>query len=146
MVSKISDMVTEGQMGYVLLPLFLIGYFIYKEWPDFKKRVSHGAVKEEAEIRNDRSISERLQSIEERLCKIDEKLMRDYNRINRIEIETEKNKHMLAESLEEREVIMKALLGALGGLQELGANGPTKQAEQEIRDYLNQQAHRPDMV
>ena len=37
---------------------------------------------------------------------------------------------------------MEALMGALGGLQELGANGPTKEAKTKIQDYLNKKAHR----
>ena len=49
---------------------------------------------------------------------------------------------MVEDSLEDRQIIMEALLGALGGLQELGANGPTKEAENKIRTYLNKQAHR----
>lgn len=143
MVNKLSETVTGDQLLSVLVVLFLIAYFLYKEWPEFKKRMSHRAVEEERENLNDLSNGERLQAIEERLGEIDGKLMRDYTRLNRIEADTEKHRRMEVESLEEREVIMKALLGALGGLQELGANGPTKQAEQEIRDYLNQQAHRP---
>ena len=49
-----------------------------------------------------------------------------------------------ADSLEERSIIMQALLGVLGGLQEIGANGHTKEAEKTIRNYLNKKAHTPD--
>ena len=51
---------------------------------------------------------------------------------------------MIADSLEEREILMQAMLGVLGGLQEIGANGPTKKAEEQIRNYLNRKAHMPD--
>ena len=49
------------------------------------------------------------------------------------------------ESLEEREVIMQALLGVLGGLQEIGANGPTKDAKAKVEKYINKQAHRREL-
>ena len=44
--------------------------------------------------------------------------------------------------LEEREILMQAMLGVLGGLQELGANGPTQEATDAIHKYINKQAHR----
>lgn len=144
MVGKLEDMVTGDQLVGVLIVLFLIVYFVYKEWPDFKKRVSHGAVNEAQEAQSERTTGERLDAIEGRLTKIEERLSRDYSRLNGIEAETEKSRRLEAESLEEREIIMRALLGALGGLQELGANGPTKAAEQEINNYLNRQTHRAD--
>jgi hypothetical protein len=37
---------------------------------------------------------------------------------------------------------MQAMLGVLGGLQELGANGPTQEATDAIHKYINKQAHR----
>ena len=33
-------------------------------------------------------------------------------------------------------------MGALGGLLELGANGPTKEAKAKVQDYLNRKAHK----
>jgi hypothetical protein len=52
---------------------------------------------------------------------------------------------MSAESLEEREILMQAMIGVLGGLQELGANGPTKTAKATIQDYINRQAHKMEV-
>jgi hypothetical protein len=52
---------------------------------------------------------------------------------------------MSAESLEEREILMQAMIGVLGGLQELGANGPTKSAKATIQDYINKQAHKREV-
>ena len=52
---------------------------------------------------------------------------------------------IVTESLEEREILMQAMLGVLGGLQELGANGPTKAAKATIQDYINKQAHKREM-
>ncbi len=41
----------------------------------------------------------------------------------------------------EQGIIMRALLASLGGLQELGANGSTEKAKEEIINWLNRQAH-----
>ena len=49
---------------------------------------------------------------------------------------------VVTESLEEREILMQAMLGVLGGLQELGANGPTEEAKETIQTYINKQAHK----
>ena len=72
---------------------------------------------------------------------IKEKLDRDYNRLNDMERWKMSMQRIAADSLEERQILMQALLGVLGGLQEIGANGPTKDAEKTIRSYLNRKAH-----
>lgn len=128
----------------VLVILILIGYFIYKEWPEFKKRVSSGAVNEEKESQSGRSIEERLGAIEKRLGSLDEKLQRDYDRLNAFEMELRRNRSADRDDLEEREIIMRSLLGIIEGLQEIGANGPTKAAQKEIMDYLNRKTHKAD--
>lgn len=141
MEGKLLELISSGQLITWLVIAFLVGFFIYKEWPEFRKRMSSGAVKEQKDAASDKSVDERLGSIEQRLATIEEKLNRDYSRMNELERESRRNRHMAEESLEEREIIMRALLGALGGLQELGANGVTHAAEAEIRDYLNRKAH-----
>ena len=45
------------------------------------------------------------------------------------------------DSLEEREIILKSLLGVIQGLQEMGANGPTKKAEKDIQIFLIEKSH-----
>lgn len=141
MEGKLLEYLSSGQLITWLIIAFLVGYFIYKEWPEFRKRVSSGAVKEQKESETDKSVDQRLGNIEQRLATIEEKLNNDYSRMNDLERESKRNRRMAEESLEEREIIMRALLGALGGLQELGANGVTHTAEAEIRDYLNRKAH-----
>lgn len=133
--------VTSEQVAVWLVIAFFVAYFIYKEWPAFRDRVSSGAVKKEKDSEAGKTVEERLGSIENRLTTIEEKLGRDYTRLGDIEREHGKTRKMAQDSLEEREIIMKTLLGVLGGLQELGANGPTKEAEAEIRNYLNRKAH-----
>ena len=72
-------------------------------------------------------------------------MSRDYDRLNGVEEQQKTAREFIDESLEEREIIMEALLGALGGLQELGANGPTREAVKKINGYLNRKAHKSEM-
>lgn len=144
MEHKLTEMVTADQVLSWILIAFLVGYFIYKEWPEFKRRISGRAVAAEKEAAEDKSVCERLTAIESDVRQIKEKLDRDYNRLNDMERWKMSMQRIAADSLEEREILMQALLGVLGGLQEIGANGPTKAAEAKIRDYLNKKAHTPD--
>ena len=140
-MGKLLDWVTSGQVAVWLAIAFFVAYFVYKEWPTFKERISSGALKDQKASNVGKTVEERLGNIENRLTTIEEKLGRDYTRLGDIEREHGKTRKMAQDSLEEREIIMKTLLGVLGGLQELGANGPTKEAEAEIRNYLNRKAH-----
>lgn len=142
MISRLATMVTDREIAVWVLLAFLFVYFIYKEWPEFRKRVSHGAVKEHEDEIQDRTTDQRLDSIEKDVKEIKEKLDRDYQRLNRLEIKTEKNRNAQASISKELELIMEALMGALGGLEELGADGPTKETKGKLQDYLNRKAHR----
>lgn len=141
MQNKIMELVTGDQVSTWILIAFLVGYFVYKEWPEFQRRVSGKAVKEEKEAAEDMSVSKRLTAIEEDVKQIKAKLDRDYDRLNVIERWKRTMQSIAEDSLEERKILMQALLGVLGGLQEIGANGPTKEAEKTIRSYLNRKAH-----
>ena len=121
-----------------LVIAFLFGYFIYKEWPEFKRRVSGSAVKEV----NDKTVCERLTAIENDVKEIKAKLEIDYTRLNDMDRWKKSMEQIVTESLEEREILMQAMLGVLGGLQELGANGPTEEAKDTIQTYINKQAHK----
>lgn len=145
MLNKLAEMVTGEQVAIWLLIGLFVAYFIYKEWPEFKDRVSAEAKKEQAQAASGKSVADRLSHVEGRIVDIDDKLARDYTRLNALEKEYAYSRRLLDESLEEREIIMRALLGALGGLQELGANGPTKKAVAEINHYLNKKAHSADL-
>lgn len=140
-MGKLLDYVTGSQIAVWLVIAFFVAYFIYKEWPAFRDRVSSGSLKRQKDSDIGKSVEKRLEGIEDRLATIEEKLGRDYVRLGDIEREHKKTRKMAQDSLEEREIIMRTLLGVLGGLQELGANGPTKEAETEIRNYLNRKAH-----
>ena len=132
--------ITPEQIILWLIIAFLVGYFIYKEWPEFQRRVSGSAVKAE----KDKSVTERLTAIEADIREIKGKLEHDYIRLNDIDLWKKSVDRIVAESLEEREILMQAMLGVLGGLQELGANGQTEEAIDAIHTYINKQAHKRD--
>lgn len=133
--------VSPDQLITWLIIGFLVGYFVYKEWPEFKRRVSGSAVREV----NDKTVSERLTAIEKDISEIKQKLDIDYTRLNDMDRWKKSMEQIVTESLEEREILMQAMLGVLGGLQELGANGPTEAAKNTIQTYINKQAHRREM-
>ena len=133
--------IASDQMITWLVMAFLFGYFIYKEWPEFKRRVSGSVIKENTE----KTVCDRLTAIESDIREIKEKLGNDYSRLNDIDVWKEDMEQFTQESLEEREVIMQALLGVLGGLQEIGAKGPTKDAKAKVEKYINKQAHRREL-
>lgn len=76
------------------------------------------------------------------ICVIKEQIGRDYKRLNELEKLIESQQDSINDSLQERELILKSLMRISQGLQELGANGPTKQAENEIQEFLIQRAHK----
>ena len=141
----LKKLITPDQVIVWLVIAFLVLYFAYKEWPEFKRRISGGAVAAEKEAAEDKSVSDRLSAIETDIKQIKENLDRDYHRLNEMERWRGGIQKMGEESLEEREILMQAMIGVLGGLQELGANGPTKSAKAGIQDYINRQAHKREV-
>lgn len=146
MINKLSTLVTAEQVGIWLVIALLAAYFIYKEWPEFIRRITQGALKEQQEEQEDRSVSQRLDSIESEVKQINSKLERDYYRINEMEKKLRKTRELQADVNKELEIIMRALLGVLRGLQEQGTNGTTKKAEEEINNYLTEKAHKSSHV
>lgn len=142
MDKKLAELVTGDQVLTWLLIAFLVGYFIYKEWPELKRRVTGKVMEKVNATETDKTLSERLTKIEEDVKQIKDKLDRDYGRLNDMERWRKSMEQIAAESLEEREILMQAMLGVLGGLQQLGANGPTEEAQDTIHRYINKQAHK----
>lgn len=142
MINELSELVTSQQVGTWLVIALLVLYFVYKEWPDFRNRVSSGALKEQKEAEEDRTVEQRLESIEKDVKEINGKLDRDYCRINELENKLRKTRGTQGDINQELELIMRALIAVLKGMQEQGANGPTRLAEQEIQSYLTKKAHK----
>ena len=143
MVKALESMVTGDHVVAWLIIGFLVFYFIYKEWPEFKKRISKSDVDAQTKEFTAKSVSNRLDSIESRLSGIEDKLNRDYTRMNKFDHDIRRNRSEIDEFIEENAIMMRAMLGVLKGLQELGTNGPTKDSQKEIEDWLNKKAHQP---
>ncbi|MFR1537551.1 MAG: hypothetical protein ACLSUP_02795 [Blautia massiliensis (ex Durand et al. 2017)] len=138
-MEKLFSLTTEGFITQWVIVAILAVLLIYKSWPDIKKALNSWRTHE-----NDREgISTSIKRHEEEIEKINEKLERDYVAINEMRKTLNLQRKVTEESLEEREIIMRSLLGVLKGLQEIGANGPTKEAQAEIEAYINKQAHEP---
>lgn len=138
-MEKLFSLTTEGFITQWVIVAILAVLLIYKSWPDIKKALNSWRTHE-----NDREgISTSIKRHEEEIEKINEKLERDYVAINEMRKTLNFQRKVTEESLEEREIIMRSLLGVLKGLQEIGANGPTKDAQAEIEAYINKQAHEP---
>lgn len=138
MVNGLQGLVSGEQIAAWLVIAFLVAYFIYKELPEFRKRVSNRAVKEKDAEYSEKTIIERLEAIEKKLKEMDDKLVRDYDRINNMEKEQKEFKKMQRNSLKERELIMKALLAMMKGMPD---NEDVLQSEKEIDAYLLEQSH-----
>lgn len=138
MMSSIQGMVTGEQVVEWILIAVLVGYFIYKELPEFRNRMSNRAVKEKEDEYSEKTIIERLDAIEKKLKEMDDKLVRDYDRINTMEKEQKEFKKMQKNSLRERELIMKALLAMMKGMPD---NEDVLASEKEIDAYLLEQSH-----
>ena len=79
------------------------------------------------------------------LEKLDEELGTTKTQTKRLQRITNNQQAHITEAFEERELILKSLLGVVQGLQEIGANGPTKIAEKEIQNFLLRKAHKAQM-
>ena len=145
MEKTLQQVISADQLLAWLICAFLFGYFVYKEWPELKKRITEGTKQKAEAEATDKSLDARLTAIEADVKQIKDKLDRDYGRLNDMEKWKKSMEQIVTESLEEREILMQAMLGVLGGLQELGANGPTQEAVTTIHSYINKQAHRREV-
>lgn len=144
-MDKLSEMVTGEQVAIWLIIAFLVAYFIYKEYPEFKKRITKSVLKEKEDEYSEKTISERLDALEKKVDGIEKKfdemnqnLSRDYDRINDMEKQQKRIEKMQSNSLEERGIIMRALLAIMESADD---NEKILESEKEIQDYLVKQAH-----
>ena len=151
MDKKLMELVSGDQVLIWIVIAFLVGYFIYKEWPEFQKRVSKKAVKDKEEEAEDADIARELEAIKkslnelkESVNEVKEKQARDYKRLNTLEVETNRQKIAIADSLTERKLLMKGIMACLDGLEQQGCNHIVPSTKVEISNYLNETAHADD--
>ena len=143
MVSEIQSMVSGEQVASWIIIAFLVIYFIYKEYPEFKKRITKSTLTEKEQEVSEKTILERLDAIEAKLKEMDDKLTNDYERINIGEREQKSLKIMQRSSLQERGIIMRALLALMEGSED---NAKIRESEAEINKYLIEQAHQGETI
>lgn len=66
------------------------------------------------------------------------------SRIVQLQKMSAKQQRYIEDSLEEREMILRSLLGILRGLQEVGVKGSTDSIESELNEYLVKKSHKTD--
>lgn len=66
------------------------------------------------------------------------------SRIVQLQKMSAKQQRYIEDSLEEREMILRSLLGILRGLQEVGVKGSTDSTENELNEYLVKKSHKTD--
>ena len=115
----------------VLMFLFMIA--IGKIWPAIRSKVRKDETIE--------SVPSQIRKVNARVDKVEEKLDRDYESINEIKKELRRQGKENEDSLEERQLLMSSMLAVLDGLQQLGTNGKTKEAQDDLQDYINRKAH-----
>ena len=116
----------------VLMALFMLA--CGKVWPVIRSKVLK-------EARVD-GLPTQIKKINARVDKVEEKLDRDYESINEIKRELRRQGRENVDSLEERQLLMSSMLAVLEGLQQLGVNGVTKDAQKDLQDYINRKAHK----
>ena len=56
----LQGLVTGDQLLTWLIIAFLVGYFFYKEWPEFKRRITGSALEKASATATDKSLDARL--------------------------------------------------------------------------------------
>lgn len=141
MIHKLAELVTAQQITTGLVILLLVGYFVYKEWPGFHDRMTSGTLKAHKVKETAETLAHRISGVERELQQVNEKLDSDYRRLDELEKWRKRTQSIVEESAEERELMIRGILGCIDGLQQLGANGDTSQAKKALNDYLYKKAH-----
>lgn len=137
MEKLLSGMVDGNALISWLIIAFLVGYFAYKEWPEFQRRMGAKTAQEA----KGKTLEDRIATIETDVGDIKAKLDRDYRRINDVEKELARHRKDQVRDREEMEIIMRGVLAALRGLQQQGCNGSVNDTIEYINAYLNKMAH-----
>ena len=151
MISKLAGQIDGELFVLILIAIIIIVYFVYKEWPEFQKRVSKTSVKEKEDEAVGAGIAKELEAIKksidelkESMDEVKDKQARDYRRLNSLESETNRQRQALTDSLMERKLLMKGILACLDGLEQQGCNHAVSATKLEISTYLNEAAHSDD--
>lgn len=141
-MGKLAETISGEVLVQWIICLIIVGYILYKEWPELRKRVTYGVLKAHQMDETDVTLAGRLDKIELDLGEVNQKLDRDYRRLNEFERWQRQAKAIHEESAEERALIMKGILACINGLRECGANGDTTEIQKEINEFLIRSSHK----
>ena len=144
-LSEATQYVPVEYVIYTVIVLIAVVIVMIKFYPTLKKWFDTARIKVNSQENIIKTLEEHtsdINNINEQIKEINEKMNRDYTRINQLHKMTEKQQEYIDDSMEERELIVRSLLGIIQGLQELGANGPTKAAESDIKEYMVKKSHK----
>lgn len=147
-LESISEIVPTQYIVWVILVLIALGVAAVKIYPIVRSGFEALRLKindKDMLVKQIKQHDNDIQQIRKDIGEINQKIGRDYARLNQIQQISVRQQKYIEESLEERELIIRSLLGVVQGLQEVGANGPTKKVEAEIQAYLLKKSHQPDM-
>lgn len=148
-LEKLSGYVPVQYIIWTIAIMIVVMVIIYKCYPTIKSWFEVARKEKNKRDGIDELLEKHtneLQELREEVQKINKKLSNDQNNINKIEEITIRQQQYIEDSMEERELIIRSLLGVVQGLQEVGANGPTKKAEKEIQEYLVKKSHKPEKI
>lgn len=137
-VRNITEMVSVEYLISTVIVLVALGVFLTKIAPvlkdilDFYRKF----------VNKYEGLQDQINKNTEDIVMIKEKVSNESMRVNQLQAYTAKQQKYISESLEEREIMLRSLLGIIRGLQEVGANGSTKGVEEELQDYLVKKSHK----
>lgn len=147
-LESVSKVVPTQYIVWTIIVVIALIVICFKAFPKVKAWFEAARTKvndKDSLIKTVKQHDDDISQIRQDINEINQKIGRDYARLNQIQQINTRQQKYIEESLEERELIIRSLLGVVQGLQEVGANGPTKKAEAEIQAYLLKKSHQPDM-
>ena len=147
-LESVSKVVPTQYIIWTILVIIALIAICAKAFPKIKDWFEATRTKvndKDALIKSVNEHEKEIEKIHQDISEINQKIGRAQARVNQIQQINVRQQKYIEESLEERELIIKSLLGVVQGLQEVGANGPTKKAEAEIQAYLLKKSHQSDI-
>lgn len=136
-IEMVTQRVPSDYIVWVVLCIFMIVMIALKVLPEIIKAFNAAR----NFMNNYEQMNKLVISNSESIEKLSQYIEQDYANIKNMQSLIAKQQEYIDDGLEERELVVRTLLRVVQGLQEIGANGPTKLAEAEIKEYLIKKAH-----
>lgn len=137
---------TVVNIALVLIAFIWIGFKVY---PDIKKTLDAIHIRRENEEQMHKSVEklvvavENIAAAQQEAFAEQQELRGEVNKIYKI---TKQQQEYIDESLEERAILMNSTKRLAQGMQELGANGVTRQTIADIDGYMAKKSHSPHSI